>query len=106
MSVMLVKGSNRPAVCFVSESRDRGSVTSLSSEFSLITEEAGGASSLTNDTVDMFYSQPQASSWSVSHTGSQSQGFISLLYHCLGEHSVLIGLKVWINLDTAAPLLF
>uniref|UniRef100_A0A671TL21 Myotubularin related protein 14 n=1 Tax=Sparus aurata TaxID=8175 RepID=A0A671TL21_SPAAU len=51
------------AVCFVSESRDRGSVTSLSSEFSLITEEAGGASSLTTDTVDMFSSQPQASSW-------------------------------------------
>ncbi|XP_074527390.1 phosphatidylinositol-3,5-bisphosphate 3-phosphatase MTMR14 [Halichoeres trimaculatus] len=43
--------------------RDRGSVTSLSSEFSLITEEAGGASSLTNDTVDPFSSQPQASSW-------------------------------------------
>ncbi|XP_020495221.1 myotubularin-related protein 14 isoform X2 [Labrus bergylta] len=43
------------------KTRDRGSVTSLSSEFSLITEEAGGASSLTNDTVDLFSSQPQAS---------------------------------------------
>uniref|UniRef100_A0A667WX00 Myotubularin related protein 14 n=1 Tax=Myripristis murdjan TaxID=586833 RepID=A0A667WX00_9TELE len=45
------------------ESRDRGSVTSLSSDFSLITEEVGGASSLTNDTVDPFSSQLQASSW-------------------------------------------
>uniref|UniRef100_A0A3Q1EVM6 Myotubularin related protein 14 n=1 Tax=Acanthochromis polyacanthus TaxID=80966 RepID=A0A3Q1EVM6_9TELE len=44
-------------------SKDRGSVTSLGSDFSLITEEAGGASSLTNDTVDPFSSQPQASSW-------------------------------------------
>uniref|UniRef100_H2SN64 Myotubularin related protein 14 n=1 Tax=Takifugu rubripes TaxID=31033 RepID=H2SN64_TAKRU len=44
-------------------SRDRGSVTSLSSEFSLISEEVGGASSLTNDTVDQFSSQPQTSSW-------------------------------------------
>lgn len=86
MPVMLVMGTNSLAVCFVSESRDRGSVTSLSSEFSLITEEAGGASSLTTDTVDMFSSQPQASSWSVSHTGLQSQGFISLLYHGLAEH--------------------
>ncbi|XP_056292949.1 myotubularin-related protein 14 isoform X1 [Pseudoliparis swirei] len=45
------------------KSRDRGSVTSLSSDFSLITEEAGGSSSLTNDTVDLFSSQPQASNW-------------------------------------------
>uniref|UniRef100_A0A7N8XZU1 Myotubularin related protein 14 n=1 Tax=Mastacembelus armatus TaxID=205130 RepID=A0A7N8XZU1_9TELE len=44
--------------------RDRGSVTSLSSEFSLITEEGGGATSLTNDTVDLLFSQSQASSWS------------------------------------------
>uniref|UniRef100_A0A671TJ38 Myotubularin related protein 14 n=1 Tax=Sparus aurata TaxID=8175 RepID=A0A671TJ38_SPAAU len=51
-------------------SRDRGSVTSLSSEFSLITEEAGGASSLTTDTVDMFSSQPQASSWRKGTTSS------------------------------------
>uniref|UniRef100_A0A7N8XWT7 Myotubularin related protein 14 n=1 Tax=Mastacembelus armatus TaxID=205130 RepID=A0A7N8XWT7_9TELE len=42
--------------------RDRGSVTSLSSEFSLITEEGGGATSLTNDTVDLLFSQSQASS--------------------------------------------
>ncbi|KAM7402754.1 hypothetical protein PAMP_017967 [Pampus punctatissimus] len=47
----------------LSESRDRGSVTSLSSEFSLITEEVGAASSLINDTVDVFSGQPQASSW-------------------------------------------
>ncbi|KAM3842157.1 phosphatidylinositol-3,5-bisphosphate 3-phosphatase MTMR14-like [Diretmus argenteus] len=46
------------------KSRDsRGSVTSLSSDFSLITEEVIGASSLTNDAVDVFSSQPQASSW-------------------------------------------
>ncbi|CAJ1051949.1 myotubularin-related protein 14 [Xyrichtys novacula] len=50
--------------------RDRGSVTSLSSEFSLITEEAGGASSLTNDTVDLFANQPQASSWRKATTSS------------------------------------
>uniref|UniRef100_A0A674EVX3 Myotubularin related protein 14 n=1 Tax=Salmo trutta TaxID=8032 RepID=A0A674EVX3_SALTR len=37
------------------ESREsRGSVTSLSSDFSLITEDAGGASSLTNEAVDLF----------------------------------------------------
>ncbi|XP_068170838.1 myotubularin-related protein 14 [Antennarius striatus] len=45
------------------KSRDRGSVTSLSSEFSLITEEVGGASSLTCDAVDLFSSQPLAASW-------------------------------------------
>uniref|UniRef100_A0A665W489 Myotubularin related protein 14 n=1 Tax=Echeneis naucrates TaxID=173247 RepID=A0A665W489_ECHNA len=41
--------------------RDRGSVTSLSSEFSLITEEVG-SSSLNND-VDLLSTQTQASSW-------------------------------------------
>uniref|UniRef100_A0A1A7XC32 Myotubularin related protein 14 n=2 Tax=Iconisemion striatum TaxID=60296 RepID=A0A1A7XC32_9TELE len=40
------------------QSRDHGSVSSLSSDFSLITEEAGCA-----DPVDIFYNQPQASSW-------------------------------------------
>uniref|UniRef100_A0A3Q3WTS6 Uncharacterized protein n=1 Tax=Mola mola TaxID=94237 RepID=A0A3Q3WTS6_MOLML len=43
-------------------SKDRGSLTSLSSEFSLITEEVGSASSLTNDIGDLFSSHPQASS--------------------------------------------
>ncbi|XP_022600908.1 myotubularin-related protein 14 [Seriola lalandi dorsalis] len=52
------------------KSRDRGSVTSLSSEFSLITEEVGGASSLTTDSVDLFSSQPQASSWRKGTTSS------------------------------------
>ncbi|KAG7229483.1 hypothetical protein INR49_031904 [Caranx melampygus] len=52
------------------KSRDRGSVTSLSSEFSLITEEVGAASSLTNDNVDLFSSQPQASSWRKGPTSS------------------------------------
>uniref|UniRef100_A0AAQ5X944 Myotubularin related protein 14 n=1 Tax=Amphiprion ocellaris TaxID=80972 RepID=A0AAQ5X944_AMPOC len=51
-------------------SKDRGSVTSLSSDFSLITEEVGAASSLTNDTVDLFSSQPQASSWRKGPTSS------------------------------------
>ncbi|XP_070405194.1 phosphatidylinositol-3,5-bisphosphate 3-phosphatase MTMR14 isoform X2 [Nothobranchius furzeri] len=41
------------------QSRDRGSVSSLSSDFSLITEEADCAA----DPVDMFFNQPQASSW-------------------------------------------
>uniref|UniRef100_A0A7N9ASR4 Myotubularin related protein 14 n=1 Tax=Mastacembelus armatus TaxID=205130 RepID=A0A7N9ASR4_9TELE len=50
--------------------RDRGSVTSLSSEFSLITEEGGGATSLTNDTVDLLFSQSQASSWRKGSTSS------------------------------------
>uniref|UniRef100_G3PBN4 Myotubularin related protein 14 n=1 Tax=Gasterosteus aculeatus aculeatus TaxID=481459 RepID=G3PBN4_GASAC len=36
--------------------RDRGSVTSLSSDFSLIAEETGAASSLTNDAADLFSS--------------------------------------------------
>uniref|UniRef100_A0A3P9LUK2 Myotubularin related protein 14 n=1 Tax=Oryzias latipes TaxID=8090 RepID=A0A3P9LUK2_ORYLA len=45
-------------------SRDRGSVTSLSSDFSLITEEMGGASAPTADTLDPFSSQPQTSNWS------------------------------------------
>uniref|UniRef100_A0A8C4IRI9 Myotubularin related protein 14 n=1 Tax=Dicentrarchus labrax TaxID=13489 RepID=A0A8C4IRI9_DICLA len=49
---------------------DRGSVTSLSSEFSLITEEAGGTSSLNNEAVDLFSSQPQASSWRKGTTSS------------------------------------
>ncbi|XP_039979184.1 myotubularin-related protein 14 [Xiphias gladius] len=52
------------------KSRDRGSVTSLSSDFSLITEEVGGGSSLTNDSVDLFSSQPQASSWRKGTTSS------------------------------------
>uniref|UniRef100_A0A8C2WG61 Myotubularin related protein 14 n=1 Tax=Cyclopterus lumpus TaxID=8103 RepID=A0A8C2WG61_CYCLU len=59
-----------PAACLLTESRDRGSVTSLSSDFSLITEEAGGSSSLTNDTVDLFSSQPQASNWRKGPTSS------------------------------------
>lgn len=70
--------TNSSAGRLVSESRDRGSVTSLSSEFSLITEEAGGASSLNNDTVDLFSSQPQASSWSVSH--AQTHKSLLLIY--------------------------
>ncbi|RVE72698.1 hypothetical protein OJAV_G00043550 [Oryzias javanicus] len=44
-------------------SRDRGSVTSLSSDFSLITEEMGGASAPIVDTLDPFSSQPQTSNW-------------------------------------------
>ncbi|XP_028302874.1 myotubularin-related protein 14 isoform X2 [Gouania willdenowi] len=43
--------------------RDRGSETSLSSEFSLISEEVGGASILPNDSLEVFANQPQASSW-------------------------------------------
>ncbi|XP_008319228.1 myotubularin-related protein 14 [Cynoglossus semilaevis] len=49
-------------------SRDRGSVTSLSSEFSLISEEAG--SNLTNETVDLFFNQAQACSWRKGTTSS------------------------------------
>ncbi|XP_061743454.1 myotubularin-related protein 14 [Nerophis ophidion] len=52
------------------KSRDRGSVTSLSSEFSLITEEAGVASSFTSDTVDLFTSQPPLSTWKKGTTSS------------------------------------
>ncbi|XP_027857983.1 myotubularin-related protein 14 isoform X2 [Xiphophorus couchianus] len=43
-------------------SRDRGSITSLSSDFSLITEELAGASCPIADPVDLFSGQPQASS--------------------------------------------
>uniref|UniRef100_H3CBV5 Myotubularin related protein 14 n=1 Tax=Tetraodon nigroviridis TaxID=99883 RepID=H3CBV5_TETNG len=52
------------------KSKDRGSVTSLSSEFSLITGEVGGASSLTNDSVDLFCGQPLTSSWRKGITSS------------------------------------
>ncbi|MEQ2178487.1 hypothetical protein GOODEAATRI_014506, partial [Goodea atripinnis] len=44
-------------------SRDRGSITSLSSDFSLITEEVAGASCPNADTMDLFSNQPQASNW-------------------------------------------
>ncbi|XP_055019192.1 myotubularin-related protein 14 isoform X3 [Boleophthalmus pectinirostris] len=44
------------------KTRDRGSVTSLSSEFSLITEELG-PSSLNSDTTDLFMNQPAAACW-------------------------------------------
>ncbi|XP_076012556.1 phosphatidylinositol-3,5-bisphosphate 3-phosphatase MTMR14 isoform X2 [Genypterus blacodes] len=50
--------------------RDRGSVTSLSSGFSLITEEVGGASSLNIDSADLLFSQPQAASWRKGTTSS------------------------------------
>ncbi|XP_007573365.1 myotubularin-related protein 14 isoform X3 [Poecilia latipinna] len=43
-------------------SRDRGSITSLSSDFSLITEELAGASCPNADPVDLFSGHPQASS--------------------------------------------
>ncbi|XP_008408617.1 myotubularin-related protein 14 isoform X2 [Poecilia reticulata] len=43
-------------------SRDRGSITSLSSDFSLITEELPGASCPNADPVDLFSGHPQASS--------------------------------------------
>ncbi|XP_014861654.1 PREDICTED: myotubularin-related protein 14 isoform X3 [Poecilia mexicana] len=43
-------------------SRDRGSITSLSSDFSLITEELAGASCPNADLVDLFSGHPQASS--------------------------------------------
>lgn len=52
------------------KSRDRGSVTSLNSDFSLITEEIASGSSLTNDTVDLSSSQPQASNWRKGTTSS------------------------------------
>ncbi|XP_046880713.1 myotubularin-related protein 14 isoform X3 [Hypomesus transpacificus] len=53
------------------KSRDRGSVTSLSSDFSLITDDAGGgASSLTNESMDLLSSQPLASSWRKGPTSS------------------------------------
>nr|XP_057910678.1 myotubularin-related protein 14 [Doryrhamphus excisus] len=52
------------------KSKDRGSVTSLSSEFSLITEEAGAASSFTSDTVDLFSSQPPLPTWKKGTTSS------------------------------------
>uniref|UniRef100_A0AAY4E204 Myotubularin related protein 14 n=1 Tax=Denticeps clupeoides TaxID=299321 RepID=A0AAY4E204_9TELE len=40
------------------KTRDRGSVTSLSSDFSLITEETAAASSLTSEAVDLFSTAP------------------------------------------------
>ncbi|XP_069030008.1 phosphatidylinositol-3,5-bisphosphate 3-phosphatase MTMR14 isoform X3 [Embiotoca jacksoni] len=63
------------------KTRDRGSVTSLSSEFSLITEEVGGASSLTNDTVDLFTNQPQSSSWRKGTTSSPQMVILNKHHH-------------------------
>ncbi|KAM9536875.1 phosphatidylinositol-3,5-bisphosphate 3-phosphatase MTMR14-like isoform 1-T1 [Salvelinus alpinus] len=58
-------------LCKLKSRESRGSVTSLSSDFSLITEDAGGASSLTNEAVDLFSGQPLgASSWRKGHTSS------------------------------------
>ncbi|XP_034725568.1 myotubularin-related protein 14 isoform X1 [Etheostoma cragini] len=65
--------------------KDRGSVTSLSSDFSLITEEAGAASSLTSDTVDLFPSQPQPSSWRKG-PASSPQMVVWNKAHPLDEH--------------------
>ncbi|XP_061543566.1 myotubularin-related protein 14 isoform X1 [Phycodurus eques] len=45
------------------KSRDRGSVTSLSSDFSLITEEVGVTSGFMSDTLDFFSSQPPLPTW-------------------------------------------
>ncbi|CAL8340908.1 unnamed protein product [Lota lota] len=80
------------------KSRDRGSVTSLSSDFSLITEETGGsvagggASSLTTDVAEMLPSQTQNPSWKKGPTSSPQTMVWSKpphledhLYHPLGE---------------------
>ncbi|XP_028263077.1 myotubularin-related protein 14 [Parambassis ranga] len=67
------------------KSQDRGSVTSLSSEFSLITEEAGSTHSLTTDTVDLFFSQPQASGWR-KNTTSSPQMVVWNKQNLLDEH--------------------
>ncbi|CAL9704398.1 unnamed protein product [Knipowitschia caucasica] len=53
------------------KSRDRGSVTSLSSEFSLITEELGGPSSVNSDTTDLFMNQPTTATWYVDSSTVQ-----------------------------------
>ncbi|XP_017292622.1 myotubularin-related protein 14 isoform X1 [Kryptolebias marmoratus] len=51
-------------------SRDRGSATSLSSDFSLITEEVGAAACPPADTVDLFSNPPQT--WRKVPTSSPS----------------------------------
>ncbi|KAM9365090.1 phosphatidylinositol-3,5-bisphosphate 3-phosphatase MTMR14 [Pholidichthys leucotaenia] len=51
------------------KSRNRGSMTSLNSDFSLITEEGAAPSSLPNDTLELP-AQPQASSWRKVSTSS------------------------------------
>ncbi|XP_043977670.1 LOW QUALITY PROTEIN: myotubularin-related protein 14 [Gambusia affinis] len=51
-------------------SRDRGSITSLSSDFSLITEELAGASCPNAEPMDLFSGQPQASSGRKVHASS------------------------------------
>uniref|UniRef100_A0A8C6WX52 Myotubularin related protein 14 n=1 Tax=Neogobius melanostomus TaxID=47308 RepID=A0A8C6WX52_9GOBI len=48
---------------------DRGSVSSLSSEFSLITEELGGPSSVTSDNTDLFMNQPAQACWAAPMKG-------------------------------------
>ncbi|KAJ7999608.1 hypothetical protein DPEC_G00196170 [Dallia pectoralis] len=58
-------------LCQFAKSRDRGSVTSLSSDFSLVTEDAGGASSLISENVDLFSDQHfGTSSWRKGPTSS------------------------------------
>ncbi|CAF90391.1 unnamed protein product, partial [Tetraodon nigroviridis] len=74
------------------KSKDRGSVTSLSSEFSLITGEVGGASSLTNDSVDLFCGQPLTSSWSVAHINRQAR-LEAVREVFLAAYSTTVGLK-------------
>ncbi len=46
---------------FLSEPRDRGSVTSLSSDFSLITEDTSAPSSLQAEATDLITTGPLAS---------------------------------------------
>ncbi len=46
---------------FFLEPRDRGSVTSLSSDFSLITEDTSAPSSIQAEATDLITTGPQAS---------------------------------------------
>lgn len=57
------------------KSRDRGSVTSLSSDFSLITEDTAGPSSLPPEPVDLLSTAPQFSSGRKAATSSPQTVF-------------------------------
>uniref|UniRef100_A0A8B9LR42 Myotubularin related protein 14 n=1 Tax=Astyanax mexicanus TaxID=7994 RepID=A0A8B9LR42_ASTMX len=60
---------------FLLESRDRGSVTSLSSDFSLITEDTAGPSSLPPEPVDLLSTMAVFTIWRKATTSSPQTVF-------------------------------
>uniref|UniRef100_A0A8C5N3I5 Myotubularin related protein 14 n=1 Tax=Gouania willdenowi TaxID=441366 RepID=A0A8C5N3I5_GOUWI len=69
--------------------RDRGSETSLSSEFSLISEEVGGASILPNDSLEVFANQPQTNPLDEQLAHPLSEARSSSSSSCQSEQDVI-----------------